>query len=70
MYIYLSMDINENIDKLNMNSKYFHDICYISTSDSGTDITLKDRGDEYIKKIKHFVKKIVILIIIIMIQKK
>ena len=46
------MDINENIDKLNMNSKYFHDICYISTSDYGTDITLKDRGEEYIKKNK------------------
>ena len=31
-----------NIDELNSSSNYYNDICYTSTSDSGTDITLKD----------------------------
>ena len=41
--------ISENIDKLNSSSGYFNDICYIATSDSGTDISLKDRKKEYIE---------------------
>ena len=49
--IYLSVPIiiTENIDKLNTSSGYFNDICYASTSDSGTDITLKDRQKELIE---------------------
>jgi len=38
----------ENIDKYNSSSGYYNDICYTSTTDKGTDITLKDRRDEYI----------------------
>ena len=41
--------ISESLDKLNANSDYYNDICYISSSDSGTDITLKDRKEEFIK---------------------
>ena len=41
--------ITESLDKLNTSSGYFNDICYTSTSDNGTDITLKDRKDEFIK---------------------
>ena len=33
--------LTENKDRLNSSSKYHNDICYISTSDKGTDITLK-----------------------------
>ena len=40
--------ITENIDKLNTSSDYYNDICYTSTSDSGTDILLSDRKNEYI----------------------
>ena len=41
--------ITENLDKLNTSSGYYNDICYISISDSGSDITLKDRKNEFIK---------------------
>ena len=44
--------LTENIDKLNTSSDYFNDICYTSTSDSGTDILLKDRKNEYINNNK------------------
>ena len=30
-------------------SGYFNDICYISTTDDGTDITLNDRKKEYVE---------------------
>ena len=40
--------ITENIDILDSKSKYYNDICYTTTSESGTDITLKDRKNEYI----------------------
>ena len=40
----------DNIDKLNNKSGYDNDFCYTATSDSGTDITLKDRQKEYPSK--------------------
>ena len=33
----------QGFDKFNTSSEYFNDICYTTTSDSGTDISLKDR---------------------------
>ena len=39
--------ITDNIDKYNSSSGYYNDICYITTSNSGTDITLKDRKTEF-----------------------
>ena len=45
----VEIDENENIDILNSNSKYYNDICYKSTSNSGTDILLNDRKKEYIE---------------------
>jgi surface protein len=44
----LPIEINENLDKLNTSSGYFNDICYTSTSESGTDISLKDRQKEFV----------------------
>ena len=44
--------ISENIDILNISSGYYNDICYVATSDSSTDITLKDRKEEFINKNK------------------
>ena len=41
---------DNNLDKLNSNSKYYNDICYTTASESGTDIILKDRKNEYINK--------------------
>ena len=48
IYLSIPIIIAENIDKLNISSGYFNDICYTSTSDSGTDILLKDRQKELI----------------------
>ena len=47
--ISLSIPVNniDNIDKLNKKSGYYNDFCYTATSDSGTDITLQDRKNEY-----------------------
>ena len=48
IYISKPFILSENPDKLNTSSGYFRDICYISTSDSGTDIILEDRKKIYI----------------------
>ena len=48
IYISIPVIITEIIDKLNTSSGYFNDICFISASDSGTDITLKDRRNVFI----------------------
>ena len=52
--IYLSVPIviAEELDKLNTSSGYFNDICYTSTSDCGTDITMKDRQKKLINSNK------------------
>ena len=39
-----------NLEELNSSSRYYKDICYVTTSESGTDISLKDRKNEYPKK--------------------
>ena len=44
--------LTDDIDKLNTSSGYYTDICYTSTSDSGTDILLKDRKNEFINSNK------------------
>ena len=46
--LYSPVIINENLDTLNSKSGYFNDICYPFTSDSGTDLLLKDRKKEFI----------------------
>ena len=44
----IPIQINKNnIDQYNSSSGYYNDICYTATSDSGTDITLKDRKTEF-----------------------
>ena len=44
--------INESLDILNSSSGYYNDLCYTTTSDVGTDITLKDRKNDFIEKNK------------------
>ena len=46
--LFIPIIITENLDKLNASSGYFNDICYIATSDSGTDISLEDRKKDFI----------------------
>ena len=48
--ISIPIELTENIDKFNSRSVYYNDICYTTTSENGTDITLKDRKSDYINK--------------------
>ena len=42
------VNINEkNLFKHNQSSDYYNDICYIYTTEKGTDVTLKDRKNEF-----------------------
>ena len=50
--ISIPIKLSENIDKLNPKSDYYNDICYTSTSEYGTDITLKDRKNDFLDKNK------------------
>ena len=40
----------KDLDKHNSKSSYYRDICYIASSDKGTDIILSDRKKEFIEK--------------------
>ena len=46
--ILIPIAITEQLDKLNSSSGYYNDICYTTTSEDGTDISLKDRHKEFI----------------------
>ena len=46
--LYIPIEINENLDKYNKSSDYYTDLCSRSTSESGTDITLNDRKNEFL----------------------
>jgi len=46
------IEIKEDLNKLNTSSNYFNDICYTTKSDSGTDISLKDRQKEFVENNK------------------
>ena len=47
--ISLAVQINDSLDKYNSNSEYYNNICSKTTSESGTDISLKDRRNEFIE---------------------
>ena len=40
--------LNGSIDKYNSSSDYYNDICHKTTLESGTDISLKDRKNEFV----------------------
>ena len=50
--IYLSIRtiLSDSLDIYNSSSGYYNDICYTATSESGTDISLNDRKNEYANK--------------------
>jgi len=50
--LFIPINITESLDKLNISSNYYNDICYTATSDKGTDIILKDRQNELINNNK------------------
>ena len=46
--IYIPFILTGNVDEYNSSSGYYNDICYTTTSEDGTDITLNDRKTNYI----------------------
>ena len=46
--ISIAVKINDTLDKHNSSSGYYNNICYKTTSESGTDISLKDRRNEFV----------------------
>ena len=44
----IPIQIKDNIEKYNSSGDYYNDICSTTTSDFGTDISIKDRRDEFI----------------------
>ena len=46
--ISISVKIDEELDKYNSSSDYYNDICYKTISESGTDISLNDRRNEFV----------------------
>jgi hypothetical protein len=49
MEISIPVKLNDNIDKYNPKSGYYNDLCHRTTSESGTDISLKDRRNEFVE---------------------
>ena len=47
--ISIPVKINGNIDKYNKSSNYYNDVCYKTITESGTDISLKDRRNEFVE---------------------
>ena len=47
--ISIAVAINDSLDKYNPKSSYYNDICSKATSESGTDIPLKDRMNEFVE---------------------
>ena len=50
--LYIPIKITEDLDKLNISSGYYNDICYKTTTEKGTDIILEDRQKEFINNNK------------------
>ena len=49
--INLPVFINESeVFKYNPSGEYYNDLCYVYTTENGTDINLKDRKNNYLKK--------------------
>ena len=46
--ILIPIELTESLDILNSSSDYYNDICYTTTSQDGTDITLNDRKKDFI----------------------
>ena len=44
------VEINDTLDKYNPKSDYYNNICYKYTTESGTDICLKGRQNEFVEK--------------------
>ena len=50
--ILIHAPLTDNIDILNKSSSYYNDICYVASSDKGTDLIIRDRIKESIKNNK------------------
>ena len=50
--ISIKVEISDDIDKLNISSPYYNDICYIDENNDGVDISIKDRKTDYVENNK------------------
>ena len=50
--ISIPVTLNESLDILNSSSRYYNDICYTTTSENNTDISINDRQKEFCNKNK------------------
>jgi len=48
--LFIPINITDDLDKVNSSSGYYNNICYTSTSEYGTDISLADRKKDFIDK--------------------
>ena len=47
--IYIPVEINDTLEKYDKDSNYYTDLCSKATTNSGTDITLTDRKNEFVE---------------------
>ena len=47
--IYLPLTLNGNLEHFDPKSDFYNNICYTYTTENGTDLTLSERKDNYIK---------------------
>ena len=47
--ISIPFELTESLEKLNSGSRYYNDVCFATTSEEGTDISLKDRRNEFLE---------------------
>ena len=52
IFLFIPMNISENLDILNSSSNYYKDICYLKPNNNKFDIILKDRRKEFIEENK------------------
>ena len=50
--ISIKVKISDDIDKLNISSPYYNDVCYIDDNNNGVDISIKDRKSDYVENNK------------------
>ena len=50
--ISIPVTLNESLEILNSSSAYYNDICYTTTSENNTDISINDNKKNFVIKIK------------------
>ena len=48
--IFIPIELDDDVNKLNSSSDYYNDICFTLNSENGTNITLKDRQNNFVEE--------------------